>query len=102
MTSPSTADTRERTARRALVASVFFVSAVLRLAAVDRPLNIDEALWIQRGGTFVGALARGDLFATYTRPHPGVTTMWLVGYSNVAVCTMAGEGSWTSCARRLA
>lgn len=102
MTFPSGVGTRERTARRALVASVFLVSAVLRLAAVDRPLNIDEALWIRRGGAFVAALARGDLFATYTRPHPGVTTMWLVGYSNVGWCVRAGEGSWTSCAQRLA
>ena len=101
MTLPSSADTPERTARRALVASVFLVSAVLRLAAVDRPLNIDEAFWIQRGGTFVSALARDDLFATYVRPHPGVTTMWLVGHANVAWCTLAQEGTWTSCARRL-
>jgi hypothetical protein len=102
MSSPSTADTRERTARRALVASVFLVSAVLRLAAVDRPLNIDEALWIRRGGAFVAALARGDLSATYARPHPGVTTMWLVGHADVAWCALAQDGSWTSCARRLA
>ena len=102
MTSASSASTRERTTRRALVASVFLASAVLRLAAVDRPLNIDEAFWIQRGGVFVSALASEDLFATYTRPHPGVTTMWLVGHSNVAWCTLAQEGTWTSCAQRLA
>ena len=84
------------------VTSVFLVSAVLRIAAVDRPLNIDEALWIRRGGTFVAALARGDLFATYARPHPGVTTMWLVGHADVAWCALAQSGSWTSCARRLA
>ena len=102
MTSSTTADPHERSARRALVASVFLVSAVLRLAAVDRPLNIDEALWIRRGGAFVAALARGELFATYTRPHPGVTTMWLVGLSDVGLCAMVGEGTWESCAQRLA
>jgi len=102
MTPPTTTVPRERSARRALVASVFFVSAALRLFAVDRPLNIDEALWIQRGGGFVAALARGDLFATYSRPHPGVTTMWLVGLSDVGWCAMAGQQSWTSCAQRLA
>jgi hypothetical protein len=101
MTSPTT-DPHERSARRVLVASVFFVSAVLRLAAVDRPLNIDEALWIRRGGAFTAALARGDLFATYTRPHPGVTTMWLIGLSDVGKCVVVGEGSWESCAQRLA
>jgi hypothetical protein len=102
MTSSTTADPHERSARRALVASVFLVSAVLRLAAVDRPLNIDEALWIRRGGAFVAAVARGELFATYTRPHPGVTTMWLVGLSDVGSCAMVGEGTWESCAQRLA
>jgi dolichyl-phosphate-mannose-protein mannosyltransferase len=89
-------------ARRALVASVFLVSAVLRLVAVDRPINIDEALWIQRGGAFVAALAGGHLDATYTRPHPGVTTMWLVGLSDVGWCARVGDRSWESCARRLA
>jgi hypothetical protein len=102
MTSSTTADPHERSARRALVASVFLVSAVLRLAAVDRPLNIDEALWIRRGGAFVAALARGDLFATYARPHPGVTTMWLAGLSDVGGCVVVGHGSWESCAHRLA
>ena len=102
MTSSTTADPHQHSARRALVASVFLVSAVLRLAAVDRPLNIDEALWIRRGGAFVAALARGDLFATYTRPHPGVTTMWLVGLSDVGACAVVGHGSWESCAQRLA
>jgi hypothetical protein len=102
MTSPTAADPRERSARRALVTSVFLVSAVLRLFAVDRPLNIDEALWIRRGSAFVSALARADLSATYTRPHPGVTTMWLVGYSNAAWCALAEERSWKSCAPRLA
>jgi hypothetical protein len=102
MTLPAPADPPGRSARRALVASVFVVSAALRLLAVDRPLNIDEALWIRRGGVFVSALARGDLASTYTRPHPGVTTMWLVGHSDVAWCALAGKGSWTSCARRLA
>lgn len=101
MASPATAVPPARSTRRALVASVFLVSAVLRLVAVDRPLNLDEAFWIQRGGAFVAALARGDFFATYIRPHPGVTTMWLVGHSNVAWCTLAQEGTWTSCARRL-
>ena len=78
------------------------MSAVLRLVAVDRPINIDEALWIQRGGAFVAALAGGHLDATYTRPHPGVTTMWLVGLSDVGWCAMVGDRSWESCARRLA
>jgi hypothetical protein len=101
--SPATpADPERRTAGRVLVLSVFLVSAALRLIAVDRPLNLDEALWIRRGGTFVAALARGDLFATYSRPHPGVTTMWLVGFSNVGWCAVAGDASWTECARRLA
>jgi hypothetical protein len=102
MISSTTADPHERSARRALVASVFLVSAVLRLAAVDRPLNIDEALWIRRGGAFVAALARGDLLATYTRPHPGVTTMWLIGLSDVGGCAVVGHRSWESCAQRLA
>ncbi len=102
MTSPTSADPHERSARRVLVASVFLVSAVLRLAAVDRPLNIDEALWIQRGGAFAASLARGDLSATYTRPHPGVTTMWLVGLSDVGGCALVGHRSWESCAHRLA
>ena len=98
----TTAQPRERVARRALVAAVFLVSAVLRLVAVDRPLNIDEALWIRRGGTFVAALARGDPSGTYTRSHPGVTTMWLVGLSDVGWCAVIGDRSWESCAVRLA
>jgi hypothetical protein len=100
--SPAMADPHRHTARRALVLSVFLVSAALRFVSVDRPLNIDEALWIRRGGTFVGALLRGDLFATYSRPHPGVTTMWLVGVSDVGWCAMDGDSSWTGCAQRLA
>jgi len=102
MSLPTTTGPRERSARRALVASVFLVSAALRLFAVDRPLNIDEALWIRRGGSFVAALIGGDFSSTYTRPHPGVTTMWLVGLSDVGGCAMAGQASWTSCAQRLA
>jgi 4-amino-4-deoxy-L-arabinose transferase-like glycosyltransferase len=95
---------RQRSATRALVAAVFLVSAALRLVAVDRPLNIDEALWIRRGGAFVSALLEGVPAATYTRPHPGVTTMWLVGLSDVAWCRIgvAREGSWRACAQRLA
>lgn len=100
------AGTRERSARRALVAAVFLVSAALRLFAVDRPINIDEAFWIRRGGAFVDALLRGVPAATYTRPHPGVTTMWLVGLSDVAWCrtqaVAAGGASWRACAQRLA
>jgi hypothetical protein len=74
------------------------VSAVLRLAAVDRPLNIDEALWIQRGGRLRGPRWPEATSSPPTPGPPGVTTMWLVGYSNVACCTSAGRDPGRPCA----
>ena len=89
-----------------LVAAFFAVSLALRVAEVDRPLSIDEGYWVERGAGFVGALLRHQPAATYTRPHPGVTTMWLVGLSNAAWCHAdAGTGpwaSWPACVGRLA
>jgi len=97
---------RPRTrAESALVTAVFLVSLALRVAAVDRPLNIDEALWIQRGALFMEALDRHDAHATYLRPHPGVTTMWLVGLSNAAWCYSDANGArapFRACVRNLA
>jgi hypothetical protein len=87
-----------RTRDRALVAVVFAVSLFLRVTAIDRPLNIDEGFWVERGAWFVSALLRHEPARTYFRPHPGVTTMWLVGTSNAAWCyAEAGSeppGSW--------
>jgi hypothetical protein len=82
--------------------AAFAVSFVLRVAAIDRPLNVDEVLWVKRGASFVGALARGNPAATYIRPHPGVMTMWLVGLSNAAACAAEAHGmgaSWEACNR---
>jgi 4-amino-4-deoxy-L-arabinose transferase-like glycosyltransferase len=95
-----------RTRDRALVAVVFAVSFSLRVAAIDRPLSVDEGFWVERGALFVSALLRHEPAATYVRPHPGVTTMWLVGTSNAAWCyaEAASEqpGSWQTCLGRLA
>lgn len=94
-----------RTRERALLAVVFAVSLSLRVAAVDRPLNVDEGFWVERGAWFVSALLGHQPARTYLRPHPGVTTMWLVGASNAAWCYVeAGSGppgSWRACLGRL-
>jgi dolichyl-phosphate-mannose-protein mannosyltransferase len=95
-----------RTHERTLVAAVFAVSLALRVAVIDRPLSIDEGYWVERGAAFARALLGHDLAATYLRPHPGVTTMWLVGAANAAWC-YADVGrrppaSWQACLDRLA
>ncbi|MEO0836967.1 MAG: glycosyltransferase family 39 protein [Cyanobacteria bacterium J06642_3] len=58
---------------------IFLVSLGLRLWDVTHPINVDEALWMFRGATFMRRLLEGDLAGTYLRHHPGVTNMWLIG-----------------------
>ncbi|HEV7499681.1 MAG TPA: glycosyltransferase family 39 protein, partial [Vicinamibacteria bacterium] len=91
---------------RALLVVVFVVSAALRVVAVDRPLDMDEALWVQRGGAFFGALLEGRLAATYLRPHPGVISMWVLGVADLGWCRATADPAvpqtWRTCANRVA
>jgi 4-amino-4-deoxy-L-arabinose transferase-like glycosyltransferase len=87
--------------RRVLAAVVFVVSLALRVIPVDRPLDMDEALWVRRGGVFFSALLRGDPAETYVRPHPGVLSMWVLGAADTAWCQAVSDpakASWRSCA----
>jgi hypothetical protein len=58
---------------------IFFVSLALRVWEVASPSNVDEALWVYRGSTFMQKVLAGDWTETYLRHHPGVTNMWLIG-----------------------
>ena len=58
---------------------IFLVSLTLRVLASTIPTNVDEALWMSRGITFMNNLLEGNLEATYIRHHPGVVNMWLIG-----------------------
>jgi hypothetical protein len=58
---------------------IFFVSLALRVWEVANPINVDEALWMYRGSTFIQKVLEGDWAGTYLRHHPGVTNMWLIG-----------------------
>lgn len=91
---------------RAHVLAVFVVSLALRVVPVDRPLELDEALWVRRGGTFFSALLAGRLEDTYVRPHPGVLSMWMLGSAELAWCRATADPSvpvsWCACAARIA
>lgn len=50
---------------------------VLRLAAIDGYLTVDEPRWEERSLSFGAALRDGDLASTYQSEHPGVTVMWI-------------------------
>jgi 4-amino-4-deoxy-L-arabinose transferase-like glycosyltransferase len=43
---------------------------------LDEFVTADEPKWLARSGNFYYALINGDLANTFTREHPGVTTMW--------------------------
>ncbi|MCJ7694689.1 MAG: glycosyltransferase family 39 protein [Anaerolineaceae bacterium] len=43
---------------------------------LDHFVTADEPKWLARSGNFYYALMNGDLANTFTREHPGVTTMW--------------------------
>ena len=43
---------------------------------LDHFVTADEPKWLARSGNFYYALMHGDLANTFTREHPGVTTMW--------------------------
>ncbi|MEA5507660.1 glycosyltransferase family 39 protein [Halotia wernerae UHCC 0503] len=57
------------------------MSLTLRVLAITIPTNVDEALWLYRGVTFIKHLFEGDFANTYIFHHPGVTNMWLIGSS---------------------
>ncbi len=83
---------------RLVLCAVGLLAFALRVASIDRPLDMDEGLWVQRGAHFTSELLQGRPAATYVRPHPGVTTMWLVGASLAIRCAAwdappAGAGS---------
>lgn len=40
---------------------IFLVSLGLRLWDITHPINVDEALWMFRGATFMRRLLEGDL-----------------------------------------
>lgn len=58
---------------------IFLISLALRVWEVAYPINVDEALWMYRGSSFIQKILAEDWAGTYLRHHPGVTNMWLIG-----------------------
>ncbi len=84
--SPVRAAATQGTGERLFICAIALLSFALRVRSIDVPINLDEALWVQRGALFVGELLDVRPEGTYVRPHPGVTSMWLVGASLTAQC----------------
>lgn len=55
------------------------LAAFLRSYRLSNHLGGDGKLWIARTEVFWRGLAEGNFAATYAKPHPGVTYMWLHG-----------------------
>ena len=60
-----------------LVVVLFVVGLAPRLLGLGGAVTEDEDQWIDRTGTFAGALTSGEWRRTYLTGHPGVTVMWL-------------------------
>lgn len=68
---------------------VFFALLIPRTIGLGYDVwNIDARLWDLRSDNFVQALLRGDLNSTYQKYHPGVTVMWLSGFSKYLFYTL--------------
>ena len=63
----------------AVAFAIFAVSLLLRVWAIHLPLNTDEAKWLWRGASFMHHLLAADWGETYETPHPGVSSMWVIG-----------------------
>ena len=92
---------------RWLTLGALFLAALVPRGFQATFMTVDEVdHWFPRAHDFLSALIRGDFAATNLVGHPGVTTMWLVGLSDVAWCrARAGataDTSWVACAQRLA
>ena len=59
-----------------LLIFILLVLWVPRGFNLDHFVTADEPKWLARSGNFYYALMNGDLANTFTREHPGVTTMW--------------------------
>jgi len=55
---------------------LFLVAFLPRAFGLNVFITIDEYLWIERSGRFLGALLRANWAATFHVGHPGVTTRW--------------------------
>jgi hypothetical protein len=69
---------------------IFITSLVLRLLAIQVPINIDEDDWMRFSLHFVRALMHADLAETYRWHHPGVPIMWINGVSQSLYCLSHG------------
>jgi hypothetical protein len=55
---------------------LFLVAFLPRAFGLNVFITIDEYLWIERSGRFLGALSKANWPATFHVGHPGVTTRW--------------------------
>lgn len=60
---------------------VFILSLIPRIHDLSTGLTTDERLWLTRSPIFFEALLDQNWTQTYQAPHPGVTTMWVSGFS---------------------
>lgn len=68
------------TARKVVLIGTLVAAILLpRLFNLGTVLTVDEPLWQSRAGTFIRALASGDLKRTLVGGQPGVTTVWIAG-----------------------
>ena len=71
-----------------LLLGIFAVSLVLRIVAIDVPVNLDEVSWMERGSEFFRQFLEEDYQDTYLRHHPGIVNMWIVGSGMFLNCKL--------------
>lgn len=71
-----------------LLLVIFTLSLVLRLIAIDVPINLDEVSWMERGSEFFRQFLEEDYQDTYLRHHPGITNMWTIGSGMYLNCRL--------------
>ena len=79
----------------ALILLLLFLAAwIPRTLALETFVTADERKWLVRSANFTYALAHGDLYDTFQREHPAVTTTWLGGLGLVqTISDYARSGS---------
>jgi len=60
---------------------LFFMVFILRFTSLNSGWSYDESFWILSSSRFISAIKQLDLVGTNIAYHPGVTTMWVGGFS---------------------
>ena len=71
-----------------LLLGIFALSLMLRIIAIDVPVNLDEVSWMERGSEFFRQFLEGDYQDTYLRHHPGIVNMWTIGSGMFLNCQL--------------